>query len=161
MRRAPFKMALVLVCLLPTASSWGLDENLYRNWIIAIAVHSEEAPSQHRFDRDKRAQFKIQCTQGTMQVSVVWNSSTSRRDQRSIKMRLDDKLVDAPEWNHDSSTEQSFFQGNPWKFVRRLKETRTLSIEYGKGFRDQEISATFDLSGFKELIEPVQALCDL
>lgn len=161
MRRAPFRMALVLACLLPTASSWGLDENLYRNWIIVIAVYSEEAPSQHHFDQDERAGFKIRCAQGTMQISVILNSKTTKRDQRSIKMRLDDKLVEAPEWNHDSSNDQSFFQGNPWKFVRRLKETRTLSIEYGKGFRDQEISATFDLSGFKELIEPVQALCDL
>ena len=154
-------MALVLACLLPAATSWGLDENLYRNWIIVIAVYSEKAPSQHRFDHDKRSAFRIRCAQGTMQISVIWNSSTSRRDQRSIKMRLDDKLVDAPKWNHDNKSDESFFQGNPWKLVRRLKEIRTLSIEYGKGFHDQEISATFDLSGFKELIEPVQALCDL
>ena len=161
MRRAPFRMALVLACLLPTASSWGLDENLYRNWMIAIAINSKEAPSQHQFDRDERAQFKIQCIRGNMLISVVWNSATSRRDQPSIQLRLDDKLVDASGWNHDSSNDQLFFQGNPWKFVKRLKETRTLSIEYGRGFHGQEISAIFDLSGLEEAIKPVQTICDL
>lgn len=159
--RAPFSVALVLACLLPTASSWGLDENYYQNWMIAIAINSKEAPSQHHFDRGKRAQFKIQCIQGNMLISVFWNSSTSRRDQRSIRLRLDDKLVDASEWNHDSGRDESFFPGNPQKFVRRLMETRMFSIEYGRGFHDQEIRATFDLSGLEEAIKPVQTICDL
>ena len=159
--RAPLIIALALACWLSAASSWGLDENYYQNWMIAIAINSKEAPSQHTFDRGKKAQFKIQCIRGNMLISVSWNSSTSRRDQRSIQLRLDDKLVDASEWNHDSGRDESFFPGNPRKFVRRLMETRIFSIEYGKGFHNQEISATFDLSGLEKAIKPVQTICDI
>ena len=154
-------MAFVLACLLPAASSWGLDENYYQDWMIAIAINSKEAPSQHHFDRSKRAQFKIQCIQGNMLISVSWNSSTSKMDQRSIQLRLDDKPVDASEWNHDTGRDESFFPGNPRKFVRRLIETHMFSIEYGRGFHGQEIRATFDLSGLEEAIKPVQTICNL
>ncbi|MCY4430237.1 MAG: hypothetical protein OXC11_07580 [Rhodospirillales bacterium] len=128
------------------------------NWRIAISADSESPPSTHRFDRDERSRLVVQCTRDRPVLGAVWNSSTNSFAQRApMKMWFDHELVESEDWTYG---DESAYRGNLTWLVERLLDTRIFTIEYGgRGFRDQEISATFDLSGFGKAIKAVQHFC--
>ena len=127
------------------------------DWIIAIGLASEGPPSNHSFDVGDRSQFKVQCVQGNTRVSIVWNSSTGRAEPPSLKMWLDDELVESESWTRD---DESFYTGNAVRLLERLLQTTSFRIEYGVGFFEQTISPTFDLSSLDQAIGPIRSFCD-
>ncbi len=139
------------------AAVQDFEDAPHGDWIIAIGLASEGPPSANTFDERKRAQFKVQCIQGNTRVSIVWNSSTGRSEPQSMKMWLDDDLVESESWTYDS---ESFYTGNTVRLLERLLQTTNFKIEYGVGFFEQTISPTFDLSSLDQAIGPIRSFCD-
>ena len=135
------------------------DEH-YKDWMVAVGVSSTQAPSDHSFDTGKRSTFQISCLQGNMSISVNWYSSLDWQNlPSSIEIWFDEQLVEFSDWVHNTDNDASYYQGNSWKLVERLMNTQRLIINFGKGFHDQEISATFNLFGLDKAAETVESFC--
>ena len=144
--------AVTVTVTIFSALSYGAVQNFedapHGDWIIAIGLASEGPPSANTFDRMKRSQFKVQCAQGNTQVSIVWNSASGRSESPSLKMWLDDDLVESESWTRDS--DESFYTGNSVRLLERLLQTTKFRIEYGERFSGETISPTFDLSSLDQ-----------
>ncbi|PWD85832.1 type VI secretion system-associated protein TagO [Ignatzschineria cameli] len=137
----------------------------YDDWIVNITespLDDSKEVTIIKFANDYKnkrspAILMLRCQRDKTDAFVSWDEYLGSNNMK-VAYRIDKEEAKNSWWNASSNGQASFIP-KPISFIKSLEGKETIYIEAEK-YRGGRVSATFDISGIKEVIEPLRKACN-
>ena len=137
----------------------------YGDWIIDITespLNDAKEVVIMRFSNDfesrrSQAVLMLRCQRDKTDAFVSWDEYLGSNNMK-VAYRIDKEEAKSVWWNASSNGQASFIP-KPISFIKSLEGKESIYIEDEK-YRGGRVSATFNISGIEEVIEPLKKACN-
>lgn len=137
----------------------------YDDWIVDITesplddskeVMIIKVANDYKNNRNT-AILMLRCQRNKTDAFVSWDEYLGSNNMK-VAYRIDKEKAKNSWWNASSNGKGSFIP-KPISFIKSLEGKDSIYIE-AENYRGGRVSATFDISGIEEVIEPLRKACN-
>lgn len=104
---------------------------------------------------EKPVYLFIRCRSGETSSFITWNRELAGAE---TLVRFDQAEAERQYWNLSTDSEATFQPGDGEAFVKRLMETRVLTVQVNP-VDSRPLTAVFDLAGLEDAVDPLRESC--